>query len=150
MRARLGIAAAAALALAVADLVVKAAVPGDPAMAHHRSQSWMALSFGLFLLVLLFTRLPSRLLAFGAGVLAGGLLGNLCSAAIHDRVIANPFVAGDVAFNLADVVVLCGIALLGVAGMRLALRYRHLLPTHTIPVRVVRYAHARLAARRAA
>ncbi|HXR10785.1 MAG TPA: hypothetical protein VN770_00695, partial [Gaiellaceae bacterium] len=77
MRARLGIAATVALALAGTDLVVGALVKGDPAVAHYRTQSWMALSFGLVLLVFLLTRLPSRLLALGSGVLAGGLLGNL-------------------------------------------------------------------------
>ncbi len=77
MRARLGIATAVALALAVADLVVEGEVRANPAYAHHRTQGWMGLSFGVLLLVLLSTRLPSRLLALGAGVLAGGLLGNL-------------------------------------------------------------------------
>ena len=108
----------------------------------------MGLSFGVLLLVLLSTRLPSRLFALGAGVLAGGLLGNLGSAAIHHFLIPNPFVAGDVAFNLADVWVVCGVAIVGAAGMLLAVRYRHLLPTHTIPVRVVRYVSARCAAAR--
>ena len=103
MRARLGIATAVALALAVADLVVEGEVRANPAYAHHRTQGWMGLSFGVLLLVLLSTRLPSRLFALGAGVLAGGLLGNLGSAALHDFLIPNPFVAGDVAFNLADV-----------------------------------------------
>lgn len=148
VRARLGIATAVALALAVADLVVDGAVRADPAYAHHRTQGWMGLSFGVLLLVLLSTRLPSRLLALGAGVFAGGLLGNLGSAALHDFLIPNPFVAGDVAFNLADVSVVAGVALVGVAGMRLAVHYRHLLPTHTIPVRVVRYVAARCAAAR--
>jgi hypothetical protein len=74
------------------------------------------------------------------------VLGNLVSAALHGRVVANPFVVGKVAFNLADVLVLTGIVLTIVGTMRLALRYRYLLPTHTIPVRIVR----RLRARRAA
>ncbi len=148
MRARLGIATAVALALAVADLVVEGSVLANPAYAHHRTQGWMALSFGVLLLVLLSTRLPSRLLALGVGVLAGGLLGNLGSAAVHDFLIPNPFVLGDVAFNLADVSVVCGVAIVGVAGMLLAVRYRELLPTHTIPVRVVRYVAARCAAAR--
>ena len=148
MRARLGIAVAVALALAVADLVVEGTVRANPAYAHPRTQGWMGLSIGVLLLVLLSTRLPSRLLALGAGVLAGGLLGNLGSAALHHLRIPNPFVAGDVAFNLADVAVVGRVAIVGVAGMLLAVRYRHLLPTHTIPVRVVRCVAARCAAAR--
>ncbi len=148
MRARFGIATAVALALGLADLVVDGAVQANPAYAHHRTQGWMGLSFGVLLLVLLSTRLPSRLLALGSGVFAGGLLGNLGSAAFHDFLIPNPFVLGDVAFNLADVSVVCGVVIVGVAGMLLAARYRHLLPQHTIPVRVARYVAARCAAAR--
>jgi hypothetical protein len=85
-------------------------------------------------------------LALGAGVFAGGVFGNLISAALHGRVVANPFVVSEVAFNLADVFVLAGIVLTIVGTMRLALRYRHLLPTHTIPVRIVRHLRARRAA----
>jgi len=143
VRARLGIATAVALALAGADLAVKAAVPADPAFAHHRTQTWMGLSFGLLLLVLLLTRLPSVPFALGAGVLAGGLGGNLGSALLHHRAIANPFVAGTFAFNLADTFVLAGVLLLGAASMLLAVRHRHLLPTHTIPVRIARFVIAR-------
>jgi hypothetical protein len=143
VRARLGIVLLVALPLAGADLVVKAAVASSPYAAHHRSPTWAAVSLGLFVVALLAARLPSRLFAGALGVLAGGLLGNLASAAAHHRVVANPFVAGAVAFNLADVFLLAGIVLVTVAAMRLALRFRHLLPTHTIPVRLVRYLRAR-------
>jgi hypothetical protein len=138
VRARLGIATAVALALAGADLAVKAALPADPALTHHRTQAWMALSFGLFVLVLVVTRLPSWPFALGAGVLAGGLGGNLGSALLHHRAIANPLVAGGFAFNLADTFIISGVLLIGASSMQLALRYRHLLPTHTIPVRIAR------------
>jgi len=148
VRARLGIAVAVMVALAAADLAVQASLPADPAFAHHRTQAWMGLSFGILLLVLLSARLPSRLLALGAGVFAGGLAGNLGSAALHHRVIPNPFVAADIAFNLADVFVVAGLLLSAVACMRLAVRFRHLLPTHTIPVRIARYVYARCAAAR--
>jgi len=141
--ARLGIASTVALALAAADLAVKASLPADPALAHHRTQAWMGLSFGILLLALLCTRLPSRLFALGAGVFAGGLLGNLGSAVLHGRTIPNPFLAADLAFNLADTFVVAGLVLVGIATMGLAVRYRHLLPTHTIPVRLARYVIAR-------
>ena len=146
MRARAGIVLVTALALAAADLVVQAAVAADPSFAHHRSYAWVEVSVGLFFFALLLARPPSRLLATGAGVFAGGLLGNLVSAAMHGRAVANPFVVGDVAFNLADVFVVAGIVVTIVATMRLAVRYRHLLPTHTIPVRIVRHVRARRAA----
>lgn len=145
VRARAGIVLVTALVLAGIDLVVNAVVAADPSFAHHRSLAWVEVSVGLFVLALVLARLPSRLLATGAGVFAGGLLGNLASAAMHGRTVANPFVVGDVAFNLADVVVLAGIVLVIVATMRLAVKYRHLLPTHTIPVRIVRHVRARRA-----
>src|SRR5205823_3772120 len=103
----------------------------------------------ILVVAVLAARLPSRLFAVGAGVLAAGLLGNLVSAVAHGGVVANPFVVGDVAFNLADVLVLGGLVLVAVAAMRLAVRFRHLLPTSTIPVRIARHVNARLAARRA-
>ena len=146
VRARAGIVLVTALVLAGTDLVVTAAVATDSSFAHHRSYAWVEVSVGLFFFALLLARLPSRLLATGAGVLAGGLLGNLASAAAHGRTVANPFVVGDIAFNLADVFVVAGIVLTIVATMRLALMYRHLLPTHTIPVRIVRRMRARRAA----
>jgi hypothetical protein len=146
VRARAGIVLVTALVLAGADLVVKAAVAADPSFAHHRSHAWVEVSVGLFFFALLLARPPSRLLAIGAGVFAGGLLGNLASAALHSRAVANPFVVGDVAFNPADVFVVAGIVVTIVATMRLAVRYRHLLPTHTIPVRIVRHVRARRAA----
>ncbi|HEY2542817.1 MAG TPA: hypothetical protein VGH92_07155 [Gaiellaceae bacterium] len=133
-----------AVALAAVDLVVKAVVPADAAFAHHRTPAWMGLSVGILVVVLLSTRLPSRLFALGAGVFVSGILGNLSSAALHHGLIPNPFVAGNVAFNLADTFVLGGALLVGIAAMRLALRHRELLPTHTIPVRIARYAIARM------
>lgn len=150
MRARLAIVLLVALPLAAADLGVKAALPTDPLLYHHRSHEWVLLSVALLAVALLLARLPSRLVAGGGGVLAGGILGNLISAYRHRDLVANPFVSGNLAFNLADVLVLAGIALEIVAGMRLAVRYRHLLPQSTIPVRIARHVRARRAARRTA
>jgi lipoprotein signal peptidase len=95
--------------------------------------------------VLASAALPSRLLAASAGILGGGVAGNLGSAVLHHRVIPNPFVAADVAFNLADTFVVAGLIVGAIAAMRLADRYRHLLPRHTIPVRIYRYLAARYA-----
>ena len=143
MKPRVGIAGIAALACAGADQLVKAAAGADPSTSHLRSDSWVGLSVGLLALAVVLVRLPSRALAVAAGVFAGGLLGNLVSAALHRRAVPNPFVVGDVAFNLADVFVVVGICLVIVATMRLAIRHRHLLPRHTIAVRIVRYAIGR-------
>lgn len=140
VKGRAGIAVVVALALAGVDQLVDAVAGSDPSTAHMRSVGWVAASLALLVVAAVLVRLPSRLLAFGAGVFAGGLLGNVVSAGVHGRAVPNPFVAGEVAFNLADVCVLAGIVLVIVASMRLARRYRHLLPRHTIPVRIVRYA----------
>lgn len=137
MRARFGIVAGTAAVLAAADLVVKASL--TVRFEHARSAGWAAGSLALLVLALLVARLPSRLLAFAAGVFAGGIAGNVVSAALHHGLVPNPFVAGDVAFNLADCLVLAGLVLGIAATMRLALRFRHLLPKHTIPVRIARF-----------
>jgi len=149
VRARLRILLVVGGPLAGADLLVKAAMATDPLGAHHRSHAWAVVSVALLVVAALSTRLPSRQFALAAGVLAGGLLGNLVSAVTHGGAVENPFVAGDVAFNLADVLVLGGLVLVAVAAMRLAVRFRHLLPTQTIPVRIARHVNAHLAARRA-
>ena len=146
MRQRFGIAVGITALLATVDLVVQASVAGNPGLAHHRTVAWMVLSFGILAVVLGSAALPSRLLAATAGILGGGLAGNLGSALIHHRVIPNPFVAGDIAFNLADAFVVVGLVTGGVAVMHVAHRYRHLLPRHTIPVRIARYLAARVKA----
>lgn len=138
VRARLTILVLTALPLAAADLAVKAALPGDAALAHHRSHAWIALSVALLALLVLLVRLPSRLLAATSGLLAAGVLGNLVWAATHAGRVANPFVAGAVAFNLADCLFVAGLVLEAAAAMRLAVRFRHLLPQQTIAVRLAR------------
>jgi hypothetical protein len=136
--ARLSILAAVALPLVAADLATKAVLPTDAGLYHLRSGIWELASAGLVVVAAALCRLPSRLLAAGAGVFAAGLLGNLVSALGHGGAVPNPFVAGTLAFNLADALQVAGLVLLGAAGMRLARRHRHLLPTQTIPVRIVR------------
>ena len=136
----------AAAVLTAADLILKAALPSQ--LSHHRSATWAVASIVLLVAAALASRLPSRLLAVAAGVFAAGLAGNLVSAGLHHGVVPNPFVVGNAAFNLADVLLLAGIVLGIVATMRLALRFRHLLPRHTIAVRLARYVAARCAAAR--
>jgi hypothetical protein len=145
--ARIGILVAAALPLTAADLATKAVLPTDPSLFHERSTAWALASLALLAVAVALCRLPSRLLAAAAGVFASGLAGNLGSALRHHGAVPDPFVAGTVAFNLADVLLVAGVALLGAAGMRLAVHHRHLLPTASIPVRIVRYVRTRSYAR---
>ena len=140
--ARIAIVVFLAVPLAGIDLLVKSVLPTSPLFFHRRSGEWMILSAVVLVVALLLTRLPSRLLAGSAGLLAAGVLGNLMSARLHHGRVPNPFVIvrGDLelAFNLADLLVLSGVVLLGVAGLRLAVRYRHLLPESTLAVRLAR------------
>jgi hypothetical protein len=142
MRNRIAILVCVAMPLAGADLLVKSALPTDPFLFHQRSGAWMILSAALLLFALLLTRLPSRLLAASAGVLAAGVLGNLVSASLHRGLVPNPFVLDDgdfeIAFNLADLFVLGGIVLLTVTALRVAVLNRHVLPQSTVAVRLVR------------
>jgi hypothetical protein len=146
---RLGIVVFTAVPLAALDLLLKDVLPADPMLFHRRSTDWIILCCVLLVVALVLARLPSRLVAVAAGLLAAGVLGNLLSARWHNGVVPNPFVVGppnkELAFNLADVFVLAGIVLETVASLRLAIRYRHLLPESTIAVRLVRRLRARLA-----
>jgi hypothetical protein len=147
--ARIAIVVFLAVPLAGIDLLVKSVLPTSPLFFHRRSGEWMILSAVVLVVALLLTRLPSRLLAGSAGLLAAGVLGNLMSARLHHGRVPNPFVIvrGDLelAFNLADLLVLGGVVLLGVAGLRLAVRYRHLLPESTLAVRLARRVRSFLA-----
>ena len=146
---RIAIVVFLAVPLAGIDLLVKSVLPIAPLFFHRRSGEWMILSAVVLVVALLLTRLPSRLLAGSAGLLAAGVLGNLVSARLHRGLVPNPFVIvrGDLelAFNLADLFVLSGITLLTVAALRLAVRYRHLLPQSTLVVRLYRRVRSLLA-----
>jgi hypothetical protein len=148
MRSRIAIVVILAVPLAGIDLLVKFVLPTAPIFFHRRSADWMILSVVMLVVALLLTRLPSRLLA-GAGLLAAGVLGNLVSARLHHGLVPNPFVVAlgdlELAFNLADLFVLAGIAVLNVAALRLAVRYRHLLPQSTIAMRLARRIRSLLA-----
>jgi lipoprotein signal peptidase len=60
----------------------------------------------------------------GAGIAAGGALGNLVSALAWRAGVPDPLVLRDVAFNLADLFVLAGDALLLASAAVYALRNR--------------------------
>jgi hypothetical protein len=121
-----------ALPLAAADLYVKVVVPTEDWAYHERSYGWLALSLVLFCGMVAIARIPSRLVAPAAGVLAGGIIGNGLSAAYNQMEVPNPIVVQSghaiVAFNLADVWALSGICLLVLALGTWLVRNRHLLP----------------------
>jgi hypothetical protein len=149
VKQRLAIAVFLAVPLAGVDLLVKSVLPTASLFFHHRSGGWMIFSVALLGFALVLTRLPSRLLAAGAGVLAAGVLGNLVSAGFHHGLVPNPFVIVgsdfELAFNLADCFALGGIVLLTIAALRLAVRYRDLLPQTTMAVRLFRRVRSFLA-----
>jgi Signal peptidase (SPase) II len=117
-----------ATVLAAADLWHKASTPTPPWAFHTRSTAWVALSLALLGAVLALTRVPSLAVAISAGILAGGVAGNLVSAALHNLAVPDPIVIatgrGVAAFNLADVFVLTGILSLTAALMAAAIRHR--------------------------
>ena len=124
MRLRSLLFALAAGVVAVADLAVKAAVASDPAGAHPRSHAWSLLAVGFVAALAALVLLPSRLAAAVAGITAGAVLGNVVSSAHHDGAVPNPLVAGGVAFNVADIVLLASAPVLVVALGRVAIVHR--------------------------
>ena len=124
MRLRLSLAIASTLALAAVDLAVKAALPTKGWDFHQRSHAWSLLSVVLLAVVVVLAVLPSRLVAAAAGVVAGGVLGNVVSAHRHGGRVPNPIVVGSLALNLADVFVLVGVPVLVVALVRVSIRNR--------------------------
>ena len=80
MLLRLSLALVPAFALAAIDLGVKVAFPTSRWDFHQRSHAWSILAVALLAVVLLLALLPSRLVAVAAGIVAGGVLGNVVSA----------------------------------------------------------------------
>lgn len=125
MLLRLSLVLTPALALAAIDLGVKAAFPTSRWDYHQRSHAWSILTLSLLVIVLVLAVLPSRLVAVAAGVVAGGVLGNVVSAHSHGGRVPNPIVVGSIALNLADVFVLVGVPVLVFALARVSIRNRH-------------------------
>jgi lipoprotein signal peptidase len=131
---RAAIVLSVALPLAAADLVWKH-VANTPSWAYHpRGVAWLLLSVGLMGAALAAARFASFLGALAAGVMVGGMLGNVLSAAWNGLVVPDPIIVFSpravIAFNLADVFASTGIlALTGLMALSL-IRNRHLLPTH--------------------
>lgn len=129
---RVAIVLGVALPLAAVDLWLKAVQPTERWAYHERSFAWLALSLFLAAGLVLLTRIPSLLVPPAAGVLTGGLLGNVLSASWNEMRVPNPIVVGNgattVAFNLADVWALLGIVILVAVIGTWLVQNRELLP----------------------
>ncbi len=116
-----------AVLVAAADLGYKAAV--DAPYHHLRSTAVVAIAGVVIVALVAFVpRLPSCAAAIGAGLAAGGALGNLVSVLAWSEGVPDPLVVAGarygVAFNLADVFALGGDALLLAAAALYAMRNR--------------------------
>ncbi|MFL5965110.1 MAG: signal peptidase II [Gaiellaceae bacterium] len=119
--------AAIAGACAAIDIAHKVNVHAEY---HHVRSPYAALAMGAFVvaLVALVPRFPSRTANVGAGIAAGGALGNLLSVLVWSQGVPDPIVwqgaTHGVAFNLADLFALLGDALLLCGVAVHALRHR--------------------------
>ena len=131
VKRRAAITVVLALLLAAVDLWYKASTPTPPWAFHTRSTAWAALSLALLGAVIALTRVPSLAVAISAGILAGGVIGNLVSAAANSWAVPDPIVVavghGVAAFNLADVFVFTGILALTTALAATVIHHRELL-----------------------
>lgn len=117
---------ATAIAFASVDLVQKATA--RLSLQHDRSTSTLLLmALVALVLIVLVPRILWTPVAVGAGIAAGGTLGNLVSLLVWSRGVPDPLVVHAVAFNLADVFVLCGDALLLCSAAVYVLRNRERL-----------------------
>jgi lipoprotein signal peptidase len=119
-----GVLFTAAAVVATFDLANKAASISEPMVVHDRSTVYVvggAAASLVWALLILLTRSPS--IALAGGFMLGGAAGNLLSAALWPGV-PDPLVAGDLAFNLADLSIALGIALLLPATIVFAMRNR--------------------------
>lgn len=97
-------------------------------LSHERSLVLYLFAFALAAaLLLLAPRAGSRAVSLGAGGAAGGALATPLAAVVWRGGVPNPLVRGDVAFNVADVAIAGGVALLIGGAMLHAWRNRALL-----------------------
>jgi len=76
-------------------------------------------------LLVLGPRVPSVALSLGAGIAAGGALGTLVAALVWSRGVPDPLVGGAIAFNVADVAIASGNAVLLSSALFVAWQRRH-------------------------
>src|SRR5262245_59493119 len=121
-----------ALPLVAADLWLKAEALTPDWAYHRRSLAWVALCLGLVPLLVFLTRIPAALIPPAAGILLAGLLGNLLSALTNGLEVPNPILirgdGGELAFNLADLYSITGVALLVATISVWLVHNRELLP----------------------
>jgi hypothetical protein len=116
-----------AAVVATIDLLHKTAV--STPYHHLRSIAVVGVAALVILaLVTLVPRLPSRAASLGAGLAAGGALGNLVSVLAWSEGVPDPLVVAGarygIAFNLADVFAVAGDAMLVSAAVVYGLRNR--------------------------
>jgi lipoprotein signal peptidase len=117
------IALAAAAAVVVATLADDVLAPSR--LSHARSPVALAGAGALAVaLLVLVPRARSAAMSLGAGVAAGGAAATLVSGAAWRGGVPNPLVRGGVAFNVADVAIAAGDALLIAAALLHAWRHR--------------------------
>ena len=100
-----------AMLFAAVDQWVKLSLTTPDWAYHHRSDVWFVGSCMLLVGVAALSLVPSRMVAVGAALLAGGVLGNVLSASADGFDVPNPLYIGHsygVAFNVADVLILVG------------------------------------------
>jgi len=110
MRRRRGVAALAALVVVGIALAHEVLTPTPFHHARAPGVFVLAAAIALALLVLA-PRVPSLGVAVGAGIAAGGALGTLISGLAWNGV-PDPLVHGGVAFNISDVAIAVGDAIL--------------------------------------
>ncbi|HEY2310640.1 MAG TPA: signal peptidase II [Gaiellaceae bacterium] len=120
------------LAVAAAGLVLAADL-SDSAAARtvyfHPRPLWLlaAGATAAAAILVLAPRIPSLTLSLGAGTAAGGALATFVAALVWSRGVPDPLVRGSVAFNLADVAIAAGVALLLASALLVAWQRRHQL-----------------------
>jgi hypothetical protein len=121
---------AVALLVVAADLTDKAVAHTEANAYHVRTPRELVVMVTISLVgLLVFPRAGSRLIAAAGGLMTGGGLANVLSAAIFGRGVPNPFLlhgeAWAVAFNLADVCVAVGFLVLLPSVLAFAVAHRN-------------------------
>ena len=98
-------------------LVVTATLVDDAlqrsVLSHQRSLQLYVLAFVLAApRLVLAPRAGSRVVTLGAGIAAGGALATPLAALVWHGGVPNPLTRGDIAFNVADVAIALGVAVL--------------------------------------